>query len=298
MRTRFARILILILLLALCGTSISGKVVQDDDVIATVEGTPLLYKTVKTDFDKAMRLFEVKEQRKPETEEDFGKVLNTYWMDVENRRFLGAIKEIIRQKILKQHNIEVTEQEMKAEWQLQLGGMSEQERDQTAERAMRIYSRLIPALKEVHEQKQDKDAVYQKYFKGHEEEMSAREWRLALSEINTAEKIKGLEMLQDAVKNKERQIESFRRVLENRKLNALIDRELAKTDPQVAVYLKKHADDVARDPLLADLAPFTIQKKRRLWWREQHRKATVQIPTEGDLHGKATWQNYLDSPVR
>lgn len=278
--------------------STAGKEIADDEVVATVAGTPILYQTVKVDFDEAIRLFKAKEGKEPTTNEDFEKVLKRDMMGTINRRFLGAIKEIIREKIVQRHNITVTKQEAKQEWLRQMGGVSEQERDQTANRAMKVYALLIPALKEVYEQGMDKDAAYQKYFKEHETEMPQSEWRSALNQFNTPRKIKALEMMQDAVKNKERQVASFRRVVENRKLNAVIDRELGKTDPEVAAFIKRQKKDIARDPFAADLAPFAIQLKRRHWWREQHRKADVQIRTSGDLIGKDTWLNYLDSPVR
>lgn len=252
-----------------------------ETIVATVNGKPILYKRISIKNNVADRVFKHKYSRSPQSDDDRKKVKQIK-RKKEIEWLADAIKTSIHYEIQLKNHITVSSQELKDKWE-------ETYQDNEFEKSMRETRKksetTLLAVEAVLRKKMSAEQAYQKFLKKSKDVRNMSEWKNYLKNFKSLEYLAGLKKILNM--NANELAEEFSSSMEGwvieDKLNLIIDKELAATDPEVAelysihekikIFKKKYKKLNSKVPFGDRL----MDQKRGMWWRGKYRKADIKI---------------------
>lgn len=249
-------------------------------IVATVDGAPIFYREIKFEENVADTLFEKKYSRPPENEDDFRKVKQIQ-RKKETENLARTIKNYIYDEILEKKNIIPTTEDLIAQHEKML---KDQDSDKKRE-DIKMYAPLILATEAVQKNKMSAEEAYNKYIKGKRKNYRISNWKKFLSQFKSPKLLDSFKRTLYLTGEEITQAIQARRnrwVIE-KKVNHVIDDELAATDPEFAdlyIIQKEIKQFKKKRKKLESWVPFgedLVRQKRLEWWEKQYKEVDIQI---------------------
>ena len=201
------------------------------------------------------------------------------------QRLVQKTRRIIIEKTTKDFGIQVTDAEINLKWKQLTNGVNIKQVSNTQQN---IVIPRINAIKAVYEDGEDQNVVYDKMLKG---VLTKKEWEIDLYYYSKPERRKLLVQLTNQTPEEMLKPQpGILALVENDKLNAVIDSTIARTNTQFAEYLKLAAvtNQVEIDQ---KYPPRFLSIKRNEWWIQQFNKTPVVFYAD---RYKKIWHDWLD----
>jgi len=259
---------ILLLLVVVNSRFINAQDINGGNIVAIVEGIEIEYK--KIPVDQIIFLFKLVKGHEPETEAEMLEVEKER-KNKEKELIVGNIRSIIYDKQVARFGIKVTEKELVERLNVVTEGI---DLDTEAKEIREIVLQLVTALKLVYEEGEDKDEVYNKLLT---DKITKHDWEVHSNYYRTPEMRKVLERgLKVTAKDFKSPNKATWAMVESEKLDEVIDKEIAKKDPEFSVF-KNLLENDPKNKKLQQFNPHYLDIKRGLWWQEQYKKAKIEI---------------------
>ena len=263
-------IILLFILLLVSGNTIStnGEELNGKKIVAVVEGIEIEYQKVAE--DQIIFLFKLANGYEPGTKAERMEIENER-MNREKEIIASRIRGVIFDKQKERFAIKITEKELAARWkELSI----ESDFDKAAKETRNSIRVLLPALKSVYEDGEDKDAVYNKLLV---DKMTKLDWEIQHNYYRTPEMRKALE---DGLKISGDDLRkpniASRAMVEREEINKYIDLEISNKDSEFAEY-KNILEKDPKNKKLQKFDPNYIEAQRHRWWQEQYKKSKIEI---------------------
>lgn len=246
---------------------------RNDDIVAVVENIEIRYGDIKVDLNApAVRLkYENAKGREPDIVKDRDD-LEMIRDEIERNNLAQRIYEIVRSRLIRRFGITVDEREVQYMWRqaMRNGGLHQED---LAEERRASLERILDALKDVVVHGRAAEVVYEEKLK---DMMSLKEWLLRVKYEGKKEIIEKMEELLRRANLGQTDLSLFREILLKRKLDVIIDRELARQDPKVGQELSLAGARVGATGGWVGVSDY-VKERRRLWWQERYREAAIEI---------------------
>ena len=277
-------IFINLLILAILPFAIDKTHARDlspETIVATVNGKPIFYKRFSIKDNVADRIFKHKYSRSPQSDDDRKKVKQIK-RKKEIQWLADAIRDAVHNEIRLKNHITVSPQESKEKWKETYQG---KDFEKMMEEAQKSYEPVLLAAEAVLRKKMSAEQAYQKFLKKNKKVRSVDDWKNYLKSIKTLEHLAEFKRILNM--NEKEHAEEFSSSMEGwvieDKLNHIIDKELAATDPEAAelysiqkkikIFKKKYKKLNRSVPFGSRL----MDQKRGMWWRGKYRQADIKI---------------------
>ena len=262
MKTFVKAAAMLMLGLALRGGQSAGQQAEDAAaVIGRINGAAILKKNVVESRSSLTTLFRIKHQRDPNTPEDEQEIASE-GLQLTCLRLTGELDRVARNDQIRKRGIFVTDEELVQRGRDNVKG---QDVEAYARRTRETTKALLAALAEVYDKGGDPQQAYVKYLAP--AGISEADWRVDLEGMRTpkarAKLATGTLVTADLLRAPARNLRSM---MENEKLYADVDRELASGDSRFARFL---TEAQSKGHMLVDHFDY-LQAKRLEWWRARY----------------------------
>lgn len=271
-----------VFIIASCSIGLSqlfGVVPQDSTVVSVVNGDAITYGDIKVANDAQIPRVRFKRVhgRDPQSKSDW-QVIERYRHEREMENLLAHIRIVVRHQQMKRFGIDPTERDIQDRWQRWC-----QEREAegetvdlkaVTEQTKTTLRRLTRALKEVIDDGQDPNGVYERRLAG---TMSREQWESHLRYDSSPKRRK---MLEHALEMPDSKLvdysKGFRLLVIGEELNEAIESELMSTDPEFAEYVRLSKTDPGNKKVQGK-GPLYKKAKIYEWWQQMYRKAKIEI---------------------
>jgi hypothetical protein len=239
--------------------------------VASVEGRDIFLGDIRPAKETLALEFQLAFGRKPSNMEDTN-ALQVIEKKLSNRKLISKIQALVYQKNVKEFNLSANESEVAAKWHSLTNGIAGAEAANSFDAGQREIKARADAIQAVYISGRNPDEVYSNLLAGI---LTKAEWQIELNYHATAQHRASLDrMATNTLQDYQAPPKGLAEMVVHDKMNALVDKMLAQSDPNFARCLQAVAS-TNQDHASSSQAVSYLSQKRDAWWLQQYKSAKI-----------------------